>query len=62
METIAKKEALQSFRVKIQKLLGMRISERENLELFKKYGYGGIVIKLYFRNFLILYRYCMHLK
>ena len=39
--TLAMKETLKEFKNKIQKILGMKISERETLELFKKYGSVG---------------------
>ena len=37
----AMKQTLRSFKIQVQKMLGMKISDREVLELYKKYGSGS---------------------
>ena len=39
--TLKMQEKLKDFKLKIQKILGIKISDRETIELFKKYGSCG---------------------
>ena len=39
--TLKMQEKLKNFKLKIQKILGIKISDRETIELFKKYGSCG---------------------